>query len=434
MLVLTTIAVLAMILVEFSSSAHTHLSMGVNVRDEVRATHLAETALVMTRACLDQSAWGPLGGQQDRIDPEKLCDMMLGIFVRSRVDLPIGGLSVELKNVQGLGLEKGDVEEITLKAEDSFIGLAGLRCEPGQRACSTRLRVMSQLRSLLCDPRIAQVFDLEQEDGKKYTREEVVGNLIDWVDADNNRIYIDPLNWGVLQDGTGEGEDAYLRELEERYRSKDAPFESIQELRLVRGVNDELYEYLKDRVSVYAASARVNVNSAQPDVIGAMLGATIKGYVTMAFEGCGEDVETLGPGFGNIRDALNAYAVIVRDATIAKQGFFISKPYRNEGQFLTIARDPARYVYDKLVQATGGLGGQVPDYNTFLMQRYRMPIELYTAIQGEIDFKQVQKSITVQNRVFRLRVRGKVGNMTKQIFAILRAEGKTVRTLYYREE
>lgn len=431
LLVLTTIAVLALVLVEFSSTAHTHLSMGVNMRDEVRATHLAETALVMTRACLDQTAWGPLGAQQDSIDPEKLCDLMLGIFVRSRVDLPIGGLSVELQNVQGLGLEKGDVEDITLLAEDSFIGLAGLRCEPGQRRCPSRLRVMSQLRSLLCDPRIAHVFDNEQEDGKKYTREEIVGNLIDWIDANDNRIYIDPLNWGVLQDGTGEGEDAYLRELEERYRSKDAPFESIEELRLVRGINDELYEYLKDRVSVYAASARVNINSAQPDVIGAMLGATIKGYVTMAFEGCGEDVETIGQGLGNIRDAVNAYAVIIRDATIAKQGFFISKPYRSEAQFINIAKDPGQYVYQKLVQSGAG---QLMDYNTFLEMRYRMPIQLYTAIQQSIDFAQVQKSITVQNRVFRLRVRGKVGNMTKQIFAILRAEGKTVRTLYYREE
>jgi type II secretory pathway component PulK len=433
LLVLTTIAVLALVLVEFSSTAHTHLNTGVNIRDEVRATQLAETALVMTRACLDQTAWGPLAAQQDRIDPEQLCNLMLGIFVRSRVDLPIGGLSVELKNVQGLGLEKGDVEEISLQAEDAFIGLGGLRCPPGQRRCGTRLRVMAQMRAMFCDPAIAHIFEKEQADGTRYTREEVMGNLIDWIDADDNRIYIDPQNWGSLQDGTGEGEDAYLRELEERYRSKDAPFESIEELRMIRGINEELYDYLKDRVSIYAASSQVNVNSASAEVIGAMLGSTIRGYHTMAFQGCGEDVETVGPGLGNPRELMVAYANIIRDATRAKQGFFITKPYRSARDFVNVAKDPATFLIQQMNQMTGGQAGQLLDIRMFLA-RYRMLPEQYAAVQQIIDWNQVQKSVSVLNRVYRLRVRGKVGNMTKQIFAILRAEGKTVRTLYYREE
>ena len=114
LLVLTTIAVLALVLVEFSSSAHTHLASGVNVRDDVRATQMADTALVMTRACLDDTAWGPMAGTaaHRKMDFKKLCDIMLGMFIRKRVDLPIGGLSLELNDIKGLGLEKGDVEEI----------------------------------------------------------------------------------------------------------------------------------------------------------------------------------------------------------------------------------------------------------------------------------------------------------------------------------
>lgn len=432
LLVLTTIAVLALVLVEFSSTAHTHLATGVNIRDEVRATQLAETALVMTRACLDDTAWGPMASMQDRIDPERLCNLMLGIFIRSRVDLPIGGLSVELNQIKGLGLEKGEVEDIQLKGEDGFIGLAGLWCPPGQTRCPTRLRVMSQLRAIFCDPALAHLFEKEQADGKKYTREEVVGNLIDWIDPDDNRIYIDPLNWGSVTEGAGEGEDAYLRELEDRYRSKDAPFESVEELRMIRGINDELYEHLKDRVSVYAASARVNVNTASQQVIAAMLSANRKGFFQMNFEGCGEDFETRGAGVASIEQALAAYAQMIAQATTLKQGFNITKAYRQPQDFVRIAKDPMGFIQSQM----GGLaGGFVPPVEEMLA-RYGMTPQLYQALVSDdfIDWNQVQRSITTQNRIYRLRVRARVGNMTRQIFAILLAEGKTVRTLYYREE
>lgn len=323
-----------------------------------------------------------------------------------------------------------------MKGEDGFIGLAGLWCPPNQTRCATRLRVMSQLRAIFCDPALAHIFEQEQADGKKYTREEVVGNLIDWIDPDDNRIYIDPLNWGTVTQGAGEGEDSYLRELEDRYRSKDAPFESIEELRLIRGINDELYEYLKDRVSVYAASARVNVNSASPQVIGAMLSANRKGFFRMDFEGCGEETETIGVGLGSDEQFIQMFAQMIAHATTLKQGFNITKAYRRPQDFVRIAKDPVQFMVDQMANSPLGGGGLGLGREELLQARYRMTGQQYDALRSDdfIDWNQVQRSITTQNRIYRLRVRARVGNMTRQIFAILLAEGKTVRTLYYREE
>ena len=43
---------------------------------------------------------GTLSAFQDKVDLETLCGMMLNIFTRSRLDLPIGGLSLELQGIK----------------------------------------------------------------------------------------------------------------------------------------------------------------------------------------------------------------------------------------------------------------------------------------------------------------------------------------------
>ena len=64
LIALTSITVLSLVVVDFSRQSTLHLNEGVFIRDEVRANILADTALDMTRACLDRKAWGPLGAFQ----------------------------------------------------------------------------------------------------------------------------------------------------------------------------------------------------------------------------------------------------------------------------------------------------------------------------------------------------------------------------------
>ena len=56
LIALTSITVLSMVIVDFSRQSSLHLNEGVFIRDEVRANILADTALDMTRACLDRKA------------------------------------------------------------------------------------------------------------------------------------------------------------------------------------------------------------------------------------------------------------------------------------------------------------------------------------------------------------------------------------------
>jgi hypothetical protein len=461
LMVMTAVAVLTIVLVDFSRSAITHMNEGAYVRDEVRANAVADTALDLTRACLDRAAWGPFGAMQGKVNLERVCNLLLGIFIRGQVDLPVGGLSVPLEGMGGLKLDVAEVDEVVIQPESSFIGLVGLACVPpnmaliesqqevqqqaqaaqasGQSAaagvaaafdplnCPSRLTTVKKLRSLLCDPAVAHVFETEQPDGQRYTREEVIGNLVDWIDADDNRVSIDPFTWR-LQEGAGEGEDSYYRDMDDRYRSKDSMFDSVEELRLVRGVSDELYFFLRDRVSVYATD-KVNVNTASAEVISALLQAhTARFQQTEAFV-CGEESPTADLG----RDLFGRYARMITDARATVQinkvltGNILGQVFPNPNEFIRVAQDPLTYL------VSGGVG-QMVDPLMVLMTRYQMSEMQYQFIKTDVQWPQMVGALGAQDQLFRLKVRGHLGEMTKTLTAVLKQDGPVVRTLYYRED
>jgi hypothetical protein len=460
LMVVSAIAILALVLIEFSNSARTHMNAGVNVRDEMRASVMADTALVMTRACLDERPWGAMAGAMGQVDLKKVCDIMLGIFVRGRVDLPVGGLSVELEGVEGLGLSKGDIEELELVPEETFIGLAGLECKSkagqaivdrqvaaaaGQanpadnqdvvQACGSRMTVVKQLRSLLCDPAISDWFETERADGKKYTREQIVGYIIDWVDPDDNGVTIDPLTW-IPRQGTGDNEDSYYSDGDERYRSKDAAFDSIEELRMVKGIDDELYHYLSPKLSVHAES-KINMNNAGTEIIASVIRAHNAGFDILEGSSCGENAGDLND---DARHDLNRYAGLVVEARRVKEQMnmlsmnLMGRTFRTPQAFVQLAKDPIKQI---LAPYAGdqGIGGNAVLTELMVLEKagFKRP-ELYYGIRDGTNWGTLQRQLTFKDKLFRLRVKGRVGNMTRTLFAILRKEGQSVRVVYYREE
>ena len=446
LIAVTTIAIMSIVLLEFSATARTHLTSGLNQRDELRAATLADTALVMTRACLDSKAWGPMATMQAKMDLEQLCGMMLNIFMKQRLDLPIGGLSIEVEGIEGIGLTHGD-PTIELQSEQSFIGLAGLHCAPpGGVAgvargtvnvnCSSRKNTAGILMQEFCAENMAEHFEREQADGHKYTREEVIGNLVDWIDADDNRISYDPVS-NTFVEGSGEGEDSYYRDVGDRdgYRSKDAPFDSIEELRLVRGINDALFDHLRDKVSVHA-SGKYDVNGISGDVLAALMRAESPTFkILEASAGaCGRESETVKA----LDQVLAIYVKMILDArNLRSVSSGLSKPFRGAtgvSGFIKIAADPIAQI-EGLTQSTFG---QIGDFVTreMILQRYGMNEAQYAEVQTHLGrlAAGLKDSLTTDSQLLRLRATGTVGNIQRQIFAVLKRDKGTVRTLYYREE
>lgn len=80
-------------------------------------------------------------------------------------------------------------------------------------------------------------------------------SIIDWRDGDSE-----------LSIPLGSAEDSYYRGLQYPYEAKDARFEVLEELILVKGVSDKIFEKIKDYITIYG-EGRVNINTASREVL-----------------------------------------------------------------------------------------------------------------------------------------------------------------------
>ncbi len=87
----------------------------------------------------------------------------------------------------------------------------------------------------------------------RFTAETITDSLLDWVDADNL----------VRVRGA---EKEYYASLPEPYEPRNAPFESLEELTLVRGVTPQIFENIRDYLTIYG-SGKINVNFASREVL-----------------------------------------------------------------------------------------------------------------------------------------------------------------------
>ena len=94
-------------------------------------------------------------------------------------------------------------------------------------------------------------------------RWDLIGNLRDWIDVDT-----------TIASGLGGYEDNLYNRLEPPYLTKNAAFDSMEEIRLVEGWQDEAFERFKDQITIYGAG-KVNINTASDEVIRGLIRAKV---------------------------------------------------------------------------------------------------------------------------------------------------------------
>ncbi|MCK4519563.1 MAG: general secretion pathway protein GspK, partial [Candidatus Omnitrophica bacterium] len=80
-------------------------------------------------------------------------------------------------------------------------------------------------------------------------------SIVDWRDKDSE-----------LSIPLGSAEDRYYRNLRDPYEAKDADFEVLDELLLVRGMTGEIFDEIKGFITIYG-EGKVNINTASEDVL-----------------------------------------------------------------------------------------------------------------------------------------------------------------------
>ena len=85
--------------------------------------------------------------------------------------------------------------------------------------------------------------------------QELAAAIIDWRDNDSE-----------LSIPLGSAEDSYYRNLKYPYEAKDADFQVLEELLLVKGIDKDIYEKIKNYITIYG-SGRINVNTASKIIL-----------------------------------------------------------------------------------------------------------------------------------------------------------------------
>ena len=189
----------------------------------------------------------------------------------------------------------------------------------------------------------------------------------------------------------------------------------------------------KTKVSVHS-TGKVDVNFASAEVLATLLRAESPWFQAMENQGnaCGADSVTLEQG----EAALNLYVRLIVDARkLRKAPAPLSKPFRGKNgvrDFINLL-DPLSSIVGFSQRMAGGLMNIDAQ---FILGRYGLTEQQYTALTEEFAryANNLTESITTESSLLRVQAQGTVGNITRRIFAVLKRDGKTVRTLYYREE
>jgi general secretion pathway protein K len=334
------LAILAVMLADMQQSTAAAFVVASSERDQLRAEMMARSGINLTRMLVGQEP-------MIRTSVAPMYQMLVG---RPPPQLPVWSFANDLLqpfcNFQGAQGMAGDTGmnfsgaegigdtnatcEIVAFAENSRINLNDPLFFDGDRA---RISVAMQFFALQGGYQSPSPFDplFEQldADGQMSTRQDIVSALIDWWDYDTERTNFDP---GAAAVTVGGAEDDLYQRLDDSYRAKNAPFDSLEEIRLVRGVGDDFWatfieedrEHPENRLVTIYGSGSVNPNEAPPQVLLArvcsvlvdqslctdpteaakfiQLFTTVRGIAPIPFFSSGGDFMTFLEGGGGAQD------------------------------------------------------------------------------------------------------------------------------------
>ncbi len=284
LMVITSLMFITIIGTEMTKGGIVRLRLAANQRDEAKAEALAETGFQMYRLILVASKGmgqqlGPML-QQFGMTGE-LWQMMPFINTGMMRMLLSAGSSPDEDDVEQFAVEGLTDEQIAESREEgqgttkrNFLDFDGdffaEVTDENSRIYVGAFRATTYA-DMLEDPVALRLYGLMSGvDNDQFfydqniDRWELIGNLADWTDVDDMRLY------------QGGSEISVYDRLDEPYRPKNAGFESMSEIRLVDGWHrDDIWEKFGEQLTIYG-NGQVNINSATPEVISALLRA----YVT----------------------------------------------------------------------------------------------------------------------------------------------------------
>jgi general secretion pathway protein K len=271
-MVLGAIAVMVVMLAEFQDDAGAEFASATATRDGVQAEYFARSAVNLSRLLIAaeptmRQAIAPLFMLMNQKVPQLpvwvYADKVLAAFNDKEASgdfAALAGGGIDLSLGKNLGLKGGHFEIVAVD-EDSKINV-----NMGGANEISHIRLAKELMSRMAPMQYDPLFTQRDSTGNYNDRLTTCASIIDWADQDQN-LYSCDLTSAPSSNAV---EDAWYQLLPKPYKRKNAPYDSLEELHMVRGVTDDFWSTFIDTdptdprkrdMTVWGQGA-VNINTA----------------------------------------------------------------------------------------------------------------------------------------------------------------------------
>jgi general secretion pathway protein K len=296
LVVITSVAILTAVCVDLAYNTRVSLQSAANARDELRAYYLAKSAVSMSRLVLyfqqRLDGAGAAGAPQLAALGAPRLAMRLWELVpvdSSAVSLFLGGSGSAGPSRVGAG-DPAPAVRLASSQEDASAAAAGpaegtrrafgdvegsfhATIDDEERKVNLRqfdgvsFRAAAQvarLADLVKDPKWDFIFDEDDANGMRVARKDLFAAIKDWEDENETNSGFTGLVDKPFENGFGD-ENAFYDRMPDRYKAKNAAFDSLDELYMVAGINDAFMAAFGDKLTIYPdLDATINVNTDDP--------------------------------------------------------------------------------------------------------------------------------------------------------------------------
>jgi general secretion pathway protein K len=276
-MVMGAIAILTVMLAEFQDETSAELAAATAQRDGVQAEYMAKSALNLSRLLIAseptmRKAIAPMFMLMKRTPPQlplwEFSDRLLGAFNDQESSGQFSSLTgVNISEGKNLGMPNGRWE-LAIVDEDSKINM-----NLGAANEIAHIRLAKEIMGLISPMQYDSIFSSVDGQGQFNDRLQTCQAIVDWADVDEQGFNCDTRQTTAA--ASAGIEDNFYALMPKPYRRKNAPFDSLEELHMVRGVSEDFWATFidpspndpKKRVMTIWGQGAINVNTANAQTL-----------------------------------------------------------------------------------------------------------------------------------------------------------------------
>jgi type II secretory pathway component PulK len=411
-LVVAGLAMIMPLMVDFGYRTNVDWQSAVNQGDEIRARNVERGAMRLSilmfelqRMVFNKKQFREFVGN---IDVTQVAPYLMSVFGSKDGLTDIGGLAgVQTSALGDFSLGENLQFEVRLEAESGRVNVnclaQGAREGDKNRAQErTILTLSSIMQPVLYNP----LFEEEKSNGQRYRREDVLGQLVDYIDDD--RSAFDP----VRMTSSSQNESARTEQLRDPYQYRNARIDSIDELHLVEGIDDDWMAAFGGYLTAWG-ECKVNLNFASPELIATVIASTVTPE---------DEWKVKGDNFLLNARRLANFVVQSREFSLFKETKDFAELVAHPDQFMS--------PLSSMLSASGGSAlaaerdAQVAELNTYIPQGVNLVLkgaggENADSQSDDSARRSLDDVATVKpEHVYRLEITTSVGAVRKRLTAV----------------